>query len=456
MTAARTVRSAALAALLVAVAGCSISVTTDAEERAEEQAERRPASSDDGTAPARTFADAPAQGVTDDTIRLGLAAIDFEAIRETYGVDLGGLPDGAVEALVAATNAEGGIHGRRVELVERPVMPIGNEDSERACRELIEDEQVFAVVGMLLGDNPLCVTEAHATPYIGLWGLDDERAARSQAPFVTLQAAMGEQLRAGVELLVEDGVVDEDSKVAVYGDSETTPELVDEDVVAPLREAGIEVVSTARPQPTDDAVAAGNETDRIFQRFEQEGADTLLTVSGAGVVIPALQRTSWDPQLIATNGQFTGEDSLGRYGLTEPAELVGARAAVAGLVSDELVDDPQLLECIDTINEHSDLDLAPTDIYPTARRSDSRGASNVVGMCQLWGLVVEVLTAAGEDLSAQAIVDGLAELDHFSLPGYDDLSLAPDRWGAIRGSRLWSYDEDEVRFLPDGPMEAVE
>jgi substrate-binding family protein len=454
MTATRVRRAAAIAALLTALVGCSISVTTDEEDAAASASTPGSSDSSGTTAPARTFPDTPAQGVTDDTIRLGLAILDVEAIRETYGVDLGRLPDGVIDALVTATNEAGGINGRQIELVQRPVMPIGNEDSERACRELIEDEQVFAVAGMFLGDNPLCVTEAHATPYIGLWGLDEERAARSQAPFITLQAPMGQQLRLDVELLVDEGVVDQDTRVAVFGDVETTAELVDDNVVATLEDAGIEVVSSARLEETDDAVAAANEIDTIFQRFEQDGADTLLTVTGAGVVLPALQRTSWEPQLIVTNGQFTGEDSLGRYGLTDPAELVGARAAVAGVTSAELTEDPDLLACIDTINEHSDLDLAPTDIYPTALRPDSLGANHVVTACQLWNLTVQVLTAAGEDLSPQALVDGLAGLDDFSLPGYPELSLAPDQWGAIPGSRLWTYDEDEVRFLPDGPQES--
>lgn len=455
MTVARAARAGGIAALLVAVAGCSISVTTDEEDRAASSSSS-PGSSTETSAAARTFADTAAQGVTDDTLRLGMAALDVEAIRETYGVDLGRLPDGVVGALVAGTNAEGGINGRQVELVERPVMPIGNEDSERACRELIEDEQVFAVLGMFLGDNPLCVTETHATPYIGLWGLDEERAARSQAPFVTMQATMGEQLRADVELLLAEGVVDDGSKVAIYSDPETTQELVESNMVGPLEDAGVEVVATGRLEETDDAVAAGNEIDRILQRFEQAGADTLLSASGAGVLIPALQRTSWEPQLLVTNGQFTVEDSLGRYGLTDPAELVGAQASVAGATFDELVEDPELRACVDTINEHSDLDLSYEDIVPTALDPDSLGANHVVTACQLWNLAVAVLTAAGDDPSPQSIVDGLAELDDFALPGYDGLSLAPDRWGAITGTRLWSYDEDQVRFLPDGPMETVE
>ena len=36
---------------------------------------------------------APACGVTDDTIKIGFAFIDVNAVREQFGVDLGNTPD---------------------------------------------------------------------------------------------------------------------------------------------------------------------------------------------------------------------------------------------------------------------------------------------------------------------------------------------------------------------------
>jgi hypothetical protein len=385
-----------------------------------------------------------------------MAPLDVAAVLEDYGVDIGHLPDGVIEALVEGTNAEGGINGRQIELVQRPFQPIGDEESETSCRELTQDEQVFAVLGNYLGENPLCVTEANSTPYIGLWGLDEERRERSNAPFISMAAETGAGLRATVDLLLDEQLLD-GAKVAVYYEPTESEALTQANLIEPLQEAGVDVVSTAELPDSDDQVQASTDIDRIFQRFEADGADTVVFFSSAGVVLPALERTSWEPQLIfVNNGQFIGEDKLTRYGLTDPAELSGAYLAHGASTPDELAEDPDLLACLDTINEHSDLDLSPEDTYPASIRPESEGADLVPQMCQLWQLAMLVLTAAGDDPSPQSLVDGLAELDSFSLPGFAEASLAPDRWGAVNATRLWTYDEADVKFVPDGPLVLAE
>src|SRR5690606_1739022 len=176
-------------------------------------------------------------------------------------------------------------NGRRIEVVQRPFMPVGNEESEAACRELIEDHQVYAVLGMFLGDNALCVTETYSTPYLANFGLDDQRQARSNAPFVTMEGAVRALARSSVERFLDEGVLD-GARVAVYHESAETPEMIEEHVLAPLDAAGVEVVSTAQLPSSGDAVQAATDVDRIIQRFEADGADTLLAVSGAAVILP--------------------------------------------------------------------------------------------------------------------------------------------------------------------------
>lgn len=439
------VRHAVCAVTLAALVGaCSVSSDPEAGSKGP-----------DGSRPGDRAADAPVRGVTDDTIRLGVATIDVNRVRDEFGVNLGGLPEEVIPALVAATNEAGGISGRQVEVVQEPILPVGADDSERACRELIEDEQVFAVLGMMIGDAPLCVTENYQTPYVALWGLDEERQQRSVAPFISLFGT--NTLRLNAEALVDEGTLD-GRKVAVYFEGTESPEVVESQLVATLEEAGIEVVSSAQLPNSGDAVRAANDIDRIFERFQADGADTVVTAgAGAGVMVPALGRTSWSPQLVfLDNGQYTGEDALGRFGLTDPAELRGAIAVVGQTTSDDLVDDPMLADCFDRINAHSELGIVAEDIYPETLRPGSPGYAPVVQACQLWDMAVHVLTAAGDDPSAQSIIDGLAGDDDFALPGYPEASLSPERWGAVEATRSWHFDEGQVRFVPDGPIEVVE
>lgn len=437
----RFIRTAAVVAGAVALASCSVSSGDDE------------ASTDDETddTPAVTT-DAPTHGVTDDAIKVGIAMIDAEAVREQFGVELGQLPPEALTALITAVNEDGGINGRQLDVVTRPFMPIGTEDSERVCRELTEDEQVFAVAGTFLNDNPLCITETYETPYIALWGLNDERRERSVAPFIAMEAGVEQRLGASVQGMIEDGLLD-GRKVAVYHESDSTPALIDEVVTSPLEDAGIEVVSTGQLPGSGDAVQAASDIDLIFQRFEADGADAVIAAGGAGVFLPALERTSWAPQLVFTNGQVLGDGSLQNYGLTAPAELEGAAAMVPGLTTDELVEDETLQACIATINEGSDLAVTDDDFYTAEERPGSREFGQIATLCQLWDLTVAVLTAAGDDPSPQSLIDGLAELDAFDLAGYPGMSLSPEQWGAQGDlTRMWTYDAETVRFVPDGPV----
>jgi Periplasmic binding protein len=435
-------RSLAAVVLAALVGACSVSSSD------QDSGSDADAGSTDATE--SRAADAPVRGLTHDTIRLGVAPLDVDRVREQFGVDLGQLPDDVLPALAAATNEAGGINGRQIELVVNPILPVGAEDSERACRELIEDEQVFAVLGTMIGDAPLCVTETYETPYIALWGLSAQRQARSIAPFISMEGETGARLRSGVDQLVEEGTLDA-AKVAVYHDSEVPPDSIEADIVEPLEAAGVEVVSTAQLPASGDAVQAGNDIDRIFQRFEADGADTVIAASGAAVFLPALERTSWSPQIVAMNGQFTG-GPLDGLGLTDPAEMDGAIAVIAGTTSEDLVDDPLLVECFDKINAHSDLNLVPEDIYAESERPGSPNMGQVAGACQLWRLAEIVLTAAGDDPSPQSIIDGLADLEDFPLPGYAHASLSAERWGAVEGTRTWHFDVAANRFVPDGPV----
>ncbi len=390
----------------------------------------------------------PARGVTADTIKLGYAAIDFAKVKELFGVDAGYAPVEAMQALVDATNAAGGINGRQVELVVRQFLPVGEEEAERACRELVEDEQVFAVLGSFVGDTALCVTETYSTPYFGNFGLSAERQARSNAPFVVAGLNDTDNLRDSVQLVIDEGLLT-GKKVAVLSDPERDQASVDELVVGALRAAGVEVVSQARLNANTDAVAGAAEFDRVLQRFEADGADVVLAATGLGGIVPAFSRLTSRPQLVlVANGQLSSAEPLTKWNLTDPSSLAGAMGAVYALTPDDIVDDPQLAACFAAIDEHSDLALMPEDVYSDAERPGSKGAFQVSSQCALWDMATRVLTAAGPNPTAASITSGLDSIGEFPLIGGATGSLGSTDWAATSGSRLWAYDEDQIRFFP--------
>jgi hypothetical protein len=438
----RTISVGALTALALTSA-CSVSSDDDAAAPSATSAPDAGTGTTDAAAPGE-----PQRGVTDDTIRLGLALIDTDATRETYGVELGNFPDEIITTLEATINEAGGINGRDVQFVVSRFLPVPDEESQATCRELIEDEQVYAVLGTFLGDNALCVTEAHATPYFGGFGLTPEFQDRSQAPFVTLEGDIAESTAASVELLVEEGVLDE-AAVAVYSETDYTPELVEAGVLTPLAAGGIDVVSQAQASDFGgDQVAAGNEADLILQRFEADGADTILVAAGLPVILPALSRTDYAPQLVFLNGQIQGNRAVEGYGLTDPAELEGAIAAVAGRTTQEQFDAPITTACIEDINAHSDLAVTEDDLFTAEEQPGSRDFRAIPLVCGIINLAREVLTTAGDDLSTEGLLAALDELGDADLTGQGGGSLSRTDWGVGAPPRLWSFDVETVTFLP--------
>lgn len=400
------------------------------------------------TATSTTFPAKPARGVTADTIKIGFALIDTDKVREQFKIELGNAPKELLEGLTAVLNEGGGINGRKIEVVERRFLPVGTEDPERACRELIEDEEVFAVVGTFLGDTALCVTETHATPYIGGFGLTPERRERSKAPFLTTGNDEGDAIREALQLLVDEDVF-KGAKVAVFSNSGMSQEFIDKHVKPVLEKGKVDVVSEARAADTaGDAVAAQTELGRILQRFEADGADTLLNLVGLETLVPALASTDYEPQLVFVNGQTLAPQVAKSFGNVNATELKGAISATPGLFPDEFADDPVLADCIKKINAATDLDVKAKDLKTKEQDPTSRDFRNLPIVCDLFTLLKVVLEAAGDNPSSESILAGLDDLDSFELIGNPKAKLSRDRWGAGLPVRLLQYNVEKDSFEP--------
>jgi len=86
----------------------------------------------------------PGQGVSADSIKIGVTYTDLSAIKDIMDLDHGDYAS-AFQALADDLNASGGINGRKLEIVQAPVSPIGTEAGTTTCVQMTEDEKVFAV-----------------------------------------------------------------------------------------------------------------------------------------------------------------------------------------------------------------------------------------------------------------------------------------------------------------------
>ncbi|MDH3755929.1 MAG: hypothetical protein OEU32_18860, partial [Acidimicrobiia bacterium] len=171
------------------------------------------------------------RGVTEDAIRVGVVAIDFERLSE-FGVDMGsGDAAGIYTAAVEAINDRGGILGRRLEITTEEYLPVGSTEADQLCVRMTEDLEVFVVVGAIRLDNVLCYTELNDTAAIAVSQQTQERIDRSTAPYVTVRGRTDLRSTAWAEAMVEEGVF-EGETVGVLGFVDVDEELYNETVAA--------------------------------------------------------------------------------------------------------------------------------------------------------------------------------------------------------------------------------
>jgi hypothetical protein len=444
-------RAGAAILALVLAAGCS--VTKVEGEDADAVREGR-----DGTTPTEQaeagFPDAVTQGVTDDTIRLGAALINAAELQ-AQGVDIEMIdPSTLIQAWIDSANAAGAFGDRQVELVFQPYLPINDAEAETACTALAEDEEVFAIIGQLSGDTSLCITETHALPYVGLYGLSPERQSRSKGPFFAVEMADDRQRAASIAAMAERGELE--GNVGLYYQARDQA-IVDEVVKPALEEAGVEpVVETALDDIAAGSTGGADEAatdqaiDTIVERHRSAGVDVFLNVSNFADPMAGFQRKGWTPErILVTTQQALSEDVINETEI-DPA-ILAQTLVVAPYVpaKDELLADEDVMTCID---EYNATDPAEPIDPETATRTELAGLANV---CTAWTMFRRGVEAAGADLTAQSWAEGVAAIGDDHLPGFPFSSLGDGKQSAGDTIGAYTFDPDAATFVLTGsPIKA--
>lgn len=384
-------------------------------------------------------------GVSDDTVRLGVAGVDPDQLAE---LGLGGEDVLASEPLwqawVDAQNEAGGVAGRQIELVFEPFLPLGDTEADAACVALTEDAQVFLATGIFLGDTPLCFTEAHETPYLGQFGHSVERDERSVAPFVALEMSDERQRLAGLQVFLDEGALD--GRVALHS-SAADAAVVDDFVKPALEEAGVDVVeATVLEDFGGDQAAEDQALDTIVERIRSADPDVVLNVSDFLPPLVAFQRNGWLPgRVLSTSAQALTAGVLTEGGLTDDTLAAVTVAAPYAPTKDELVADAELQRCVDEYNATDP--EQPIDI----EAADGDHLDGVANECAAFRLFVLAAEAAGDDLTPASWGAAAESLGELTLPGMPFASLTEDKHSAGDAIGRYEYDAAARRMVATAP-----
>ncbi|UGQ11033.1 ABC transporter substrate-binding protein [Yinghuangia sp. ASG 101] len=417
------------AATALAVAGCT--------------AEKKDKADTAGGTGAPPPAAAIAPGVTADSIKIGIVYPDLSAVKHVMNIDHGDY-EATYNALIKKINDAGGINGRKIVPVYGAVNVVSPAAANETCVKLTQDEKVFAVIGELNTDEPLCYVETNKTALVGA-SLTGKYYAKAQAPWFAYN-------RGGDE--VADGVAQFQSamagkKVAVIGTSGEQG-LVNETVLPALKNLGVTPVETAIMDANSrDAAAIAQQMGVFIQKFQSSGVDVVVGAGGAtGQFGRELEKTSYRPRVLATSLDMVKtyvDDHSAKHDFSTMNNALA-------LGYQEKWTEPAMQECVATV-EAAIPDLKGKLVDPdTIPAGTVAPHVSVMNACRNLALFKAIADKAGKDLTYQSFQNAGFSLGSFQVPGYADKANYSQQTphGALP-ARVFTFDPAITKFVVAAP-----
>jgi ABC-type branched-subunit amino acid transport system substrate-binding protein len=216
-------------------------------------------------------------GVTADSVKLGIALVDFECIKQYTDQIRVGQP-AVYEAFIKDINDKGGVAGRKIVPVIKEYCPLTNEQILTYCTAFTQDDNVFAVLGTFIdfsGDAQTCIAKQQKRLLV-TFDLTQAIMDRSPAGYIVTPGTIPER---GVNILLDladkEGTLD-GKKVAVLGDT-NVKSIINDSIEPGLKELGVETGSTAVL-----AISGGDTTqpqaqlDSFIEKWKTEGVNAIF------------------------------------------------------------------------------------------------------------------------------------------------------------------------------------
>ena len=372
-----------------------------------------------------SIASAATPGVSKDDIKLGVAYVDLDAIRDVTDINHGDYK-ATYNAVIDELNKQGGVNGRKIVPVFAPINPIGTAPAQEACVKLTEDEKVFATVGFFYFDSPLCYVAQHDTPILG-GTMNPTYLKQAKAPWMTLDSGPEVTPRA-VDALVKSG--DLKGKIGIVAVATEEKNLLDAAVLPSLKRNGVKSTVAIIDTPLNDTVAATQQAGTIAEKFKSEGIKTVLLVGAAPSAFSnALKNTDYRPKLVGT--PFSTFQGAAINKATDPALWKGS--ATADIAAE--FKDPSLQKCYGLVEKATGKTIVER---PQPGAPDYQASARAA--CQYISLFSQRAGAAGKDLTVAGFGKAAQKLGSVTIPGLGTIKYDPKThtWA----QPLWTYTYD--------------
>ncbi|WP_232425149.1 ABC transporter substrate-binding protein [Pseudofrankia inefficax] len=399
------------------------------------------------SAPATALAFAPpaaavSPGVTDTEIKVGIAYPDFATVQKYIKVDHGDYK-AAFTALIDKINAAGGIHGRKIVPVFGGIDVSSPAAADETCVKLTRDTTVFAVMGDINADEPLCYVQAQKTALVGA-PLTAANYSKAKAPWFSYDQG-GDKAAAVLKILADTGAFT-GKKVAVVANS-LDQNAVRTVVLPALKNLGVTPAEIGYlTVDTNDQSVYTKGASVFIQKIQAEGVDTVVVFGATTSQFPTqVAQTSYRPRLL-----FTDNNTAELYATSKDNAKylpVLAGSATGGLVSE--FTDPGITACAKTVE-----DAVPAArglvVDPTTQPNGAAKWGIATGIaCDDLTIFKAIAEKAGRTLTYESFQQAGFALGSLSIPSLPNAATysrsTPS--GAIAPS-LYTFDPARGQFAP--------
>jgi ABC-type branched-subunit amino acid transport system substrate-binding protein len=359
-------------------------------------------------------------GLSETTIRVGTILPARGALAET-----GAAMRDVLAAYFEELNARGGVYGRRVEL-RAGEMGADATATAAAARRLIEQEEVFALVGgMSAGADAELAALAHETetPFIGPATLLPQHDSPVNRQVFYLLPGLGEQARALVNFYARRRPGAQNRVAVVYVKSGVAAAAAAA-AEAQCRKAGCGTVQKISFDP------AGLDAAALVRSLK--GADAVFFFGTGREETGFIREASaagWTPDVLLLGALTPGDLAAGVPAAFKDRVFVAFPTAPADITPAGLAEFRALQEKYKIAARHTASQLAA---YAAAK------------------VFAEALRRSGRDLSREKLVTALEGLYDFETGLTPRVTFGPNRRVGAAGANVLSVDPEKKVFAPAG------
>ena len=387
-------------------------------------------------------------GVTADSVKIGFAVVDYDAIKDFVDYNLGDEKK-VINTFVDYLNKNGGVDGRKIvpDIKVYPPIPGGQPNPLSLCTSWAEDDDVFAVLGVFIdftGQGQLCLTKEHDVVHIG-YELDQPWIDEAKGGLLLTPDETKEQAAAVVvNLLAQTGKL-KGKTVAVMGDK-NSESRVNDIVVPAVKKAGAKAGSTAIVTITGtDTTAAQSQLDSFIEKWKSEGVNTVFLAGNdvsAKQFVETIKHSLPKVQLVTdtdtTIAQGRDETAAG----TKPNPYEGILTATGLTQSERWANkNPLLQQCVDIYQKAT----GETIPAPDSEKVDSSGKKvqldvAVTDVCGELFMFRDIARKVGPNLTPKTWRKTVDSFGPIQLVPNQISSLCKGKYAANDGFRLVSFD----------------